>query len=353
MAYVFCTSNIGLEDVVTMEFETRMQMAGLQPCFAQVSPFGYGGQLLLAAPVSIAALLSVVRRMRSIHHIYVPQAYTTFLPDVTLADIAEFVAQIQIPEMYRAANFRVTSERYGRHTFSSMDVQREAGTVLQARYGTAVDLENFALNVRVDVWEHHCLLSLQQTRQSLAMRFRKVYQSRAALMPNVAYAMLHLAELPLQTATLLDPFCGSGTILLEAARVCPEWTLWGSDRRGDVVAGARDNARALGLADRILFQRLNARNLGHGYPVASVDAIITNPPYGLRLGGEMDFDQFYYDFLTAAHMVLKPGGRLVLLVWKRGPFNRIVRRMNGFRLRHVRMIATGQVHPGLFILDRL
>jgi putative N6-adenine-specific DNA methylase len=146
----------------------------------------------------------------------------------------------------------------------------------------------------------------------------------APLRETLAAAMLHAADWN-PTTPLLDPFCGSGTIPIEAAliarRVAPglaneqrsprayafqAWpefdaAAWrdvvthasslerpaapapiiGSDRHGGAITAALSNAERAGVAADIEFLRSPVESLT---PPAAPGALVTNPPYGVRIG---------------------------------------------------------------------
>jgi 23S rRNA G2445 N2-methylase RlmL len=112
------------------------------------------------------------------------------------------------------------------------------------------------------------------------------------------------------------------------------------------------NAAAFGVTDRMRVYEADARRLHDDLEPESLDGIITNPPYGLRLGRHQDLYELYAGFLGAAHAVLKPGGRLVLLAVKRRQLNRAVEDVGGYTIEHVRILGVDSAHPGLFVLSR-
>jgi putative N6-adenine-specific DNA methylase len=127
---------------------------------------------------------------------------------------------------------------------------------------------------------------------------------------------------------LLDPMCGSGTILLEAvcmaldiapglgrhfafeklknfdprrwqdlwqrsaARQKPKVPLpiYGSDLSGDVLKAARANFMAAGLPSVVSLKRANVLEIS---APAKEGIIVTNPPYGVRLGEQQQLAEFY------------------------------------------------------------
>ncbi|MEW6754989.1 MAG: methyltransferase [Candidatus Latescibacterota bacterium] len=351
---VFFTTNPGLEDVVAEEFHRRARAAGLEGSVVELSPFGLAGQVLARSPRSFAALEPVARTMRSVHHLLRPLHTFLLDPQRPLESIRAELLGLEVPGMRQAASFRVTTHRVGDHPFTSVDVQKVAGAALQERHGCAVDLEDFALNVRVDVFDHLCMVGLQLTRTALSTRYWREYRPRATLKTAVAYAMLQFAGLREDDdeGTLLDPFCGSGTILIEAAQVCPRLELVGCDLHAEAVEGARRNLEGLGLAHRVRVEQADARLLTRLFPAETFRAVVTNPPYGVQWGQRLNFARFYRQFLEQAYCVLQPGGHLVLLVWKRGVFTRVVHQFARFEQRHVRVVETGGLYPRVFVLRK-
>lgn len=346
------TTNMGLEDVVVDEFARRCAEAGVTVTNRDPEPFGLNSYALVTCAAPLDDLLPLARRMRSVHHVLAP-LYTFNLPATDPLDaIRVTLARWAVPAMEDADTFRVTSVRQGEHDFTSIDVQRVAGTGLQEQYDTEVDLEDYDAEVRVDVHHDRGLVSVQHTRTALSRRQIDGYTPRAALKANVAYALLHLAHLDAPPKTLLDPFCGSGTLLLEAAQHWPETQCLGADWNEDAVAGARTNAALAGVAERVQIRPSDARHLTDTFDAETADLIVTNPPFGIRLGASMNFDAFYRRVLDQMATVLRPEGRAVLLVLKQGPFNRALDATERFDVRHVRVIEIGGRYPRVFVLQK-
>jgi len=105
---------------------------------------------------------------------------------------------------------------------------------------------------------------------------------------------------------LLDPCCGTGSYLIEAALMGVE--AYGSDSDALAVAGARTNLEALGLNAEL--RQLDARRLD-AWGI-SFDAIVSDLPYGLSAStsGVMP-NQLYSEILEASALVL-PRGRVAV-----------------------------------------
>lgn len=363
MATVRVTTNQGIEDIAAEETADLLERAGLAVASVHPRPDGLAGVVTVdVGDAPIPHLADTVRRAlaraRSIYHVVLHVGEVAWIGQ-SLEDLAAEIAALPLTWMESAASFRARCSRAGEHPFHSPDVERAVGTALQARFGTAVDLEHHEVNVRVDITGSRCLCGYQLTgRKGLDRRYQWEYHPRVTLRTTVAYAMLRLAGFVEQPGDIHDPFCGSGTILLEAA-ACAEDSgsaarVSGSDWSQRAVAGCRRNLRAADRAERVPVEQGDARELAARLGPRSMDYIVTNPPFGIRLAHGTDLGALYRGFLGQAAAVLRPGGTLALLVAKRrGRFNRIVESFDEFRLEHVRVIEIGGVYPGLFVLRRV
>eukprot|EP00446_Apocalathium_sp_SHHI-4_P048690 CAMPEP_0177393572 /NCGR_PEP_ID=MMETSP0368-20130122/55039_1 /TAXON_ID=447022 ORGANISM="Scrippsiella hangoei-like, Strain SHHI-4" /NCGR_SAMPLE_ID=MMETSP0368 /ASSEMBLY_ACC=CAM_ASM_000363 /LENGTH=225 /DNA_ID=CAMNT_0018859797 /DNA_START=73 /DNA_END=747 /DNA_ORIENTATION=- len=139
---------------------------------------------------------------------------------------------------------------------------------------------------------------------------------------ELALLMANLAQLH-RGAVVLDPFAGSAGILLAAAAHCGAFCV-GAELCGRVLAGdgvGRDiaaNFLQLGLPSPELVRMDASRSAWR--PGMGVDAIVCDPPYGVREQGPdsaIAWQGMPPALLRLAAMALRPGGRLVAWVAKR------------------------------------
>lgn len=390
-----CTTNPGLEDVTGNELRAVAEQLGIAPVRIIEAPRGLRGHVLClpereapgetpsgsylnqdAAPRG--RRLSQpdpeggtgrpwYHELRSVSYAIDHLAEFNLRPDDDAEQFATALHSIEVPALEGASSFRVSSVRSGTHRFASPEIERAAGAVLQQRYGVPVNLSNCEVDVRLDVIGSHCLVGVQLNHVRLDRRFDRVYRPRVSLRASVAFALLQLGRVDVAVGrdtaaggnsagrafTILDPFCGSGTILLESASCYPDARVIGVDWESEAVDGARRNAVHNGLSDRISILHGDARALHSLLSPGSVDIIVTNPPYGIRLAKTTDFRSLYGRFLEAAYEVLKPAGKLVVLVGRRRhSFNQVARETGLWHLRHVRVIEISGVYPGVFVLQK-
>jgi len=353
------TTNPGLENVVVEETHSLFPTARLTP-----RPGGIQAQVLFEyetdKPVQSeqASGKWVVKRLQglgAVHRVISHLCHFTVGRDSeTPAHIAERLSELEVPGLAAADSFRVTTERTGNQEFRSELVQRAVGAMLVRRYDKPVKLDEPALELRVDVLERHCLVGVDHGPAAPPHRQARVFQPRITLNPVVAYAMLHVTGLLRNREadiTLLDPFVGSGTILVEAGAQLPNTALHGIEIDPTTAAGARTNIEAAGLTHRTTIQRADARLLSQRVAADSIDCIVTNPPFGVRMGKNTDFGAFYRDLLREFSVVLRPDAMVALLVGKRRYlFLESLQARSDFELCGSTLIETAGVFPELFVL---
>lgn len=198
---------------------------------------------------------------------------------------------------------------------------------LAAQLGTASAAE--PVRVRVRIHDNRCRISLDTTGTALHRRGWRLEPGRAPLREDLAHALLLVSGWD-RRSTLIDPFVGSGTILIEAAalarnlppgrgrgfafeqftshdaalwtrvresanareRAGLEFRILGRDRDAGAIAAARANAMRAGVAADL---DLAVARLSELDPTgwSGRGAVVTNPPYGLRLGSAARLPTLY------------------------------------------------------------
>lgn len=348
------TTNRGLEELVVQELERHAATAGVAGARGICRPDGLDGWVRLEAETTGETMRQLALGLRSIHHVVRPLHRFTLDAAEPLAQVRAEVAALRVPELEpEGVRFRVTTRRTGEHGFTSEEVQREAGAGVRARALREVSLKEWDVNLRVDVRGDQCLIGVQLTREPLTRRHSRPFLAHMSLQSNIAWALLRLArpERDASPDAVLDPFCGSGTILLEAGAMWPDARLYGSDTSEESAAGMRSNLAAAGLSGEARVG--DARAIAAVWEGRRFDTVVSNPPFGRRIGPNMSFESLFGDVLDGLLELTDPGARVALLVYKRGAFNRALRNRPAYVLRHARVVELGGLHPCIMVLDRL
>lgn len=182
--------------------------------------------------------------------------------------------------------------------------------------------------IQVSIHKDQALLTLDTSGTGLHKRGYRELSSAAPLQETIAAGMIYLSKWN-SDRILIDPFCGSGTIPIEAAmmgeKIAPglnrsfvsemwpaipakHWNqarqearekidtslnprlIMGTDRDGEVLGKARHHAEKAGVEDIIHFQQQDfsefATSRNYGY-------IISNPPYGERMEDPKEVEKLY------------------------------------------------------------
>ena len=329
---VILTTCFGIEDVVAKELTEKSKSSKVI-------------ELRKGRVIVDVKRLKPIFSLRSIHHVI--KLLSIFKFD-GLEDISRKISSLDFSnEIKDCEAFRITCERAGVHNFTSLDLQRIAGEIIVKKYRKKVDLKNFDTEIRVDVIDDVCYVGIQLTRESLHKRGYRIFEHPAALKPTLAYGMLRISDLR-KRDSLLDPMCGGATIPIEAALSIKPRKIFASDRNQRYIEGAKLNAEKAGVADTIIFNVKDCKDMSW---VGTVDKIVTNPPFGVRIGrGRKFLRRLYFNFLDACKEVVED--KICLLSLKSSLFKYILKKHGGFKIVHERIVSHGNIHPKLFVLEK-
>jgi tRNA (guanine10-N2)-dimethyltransferase len=130
-----------------------------------------------------------------------------------------------------------------------------------------------------------------------------------SLKPKLALLLVNLSRVK-KGQSLLDPFCGTGSVLIEAGLIgCKPI---GIDLDEKMVSGAKTNLDFYGVKAKLLVG--NALELQKYFKPNSIDGIATDPPYGRSTKiGAKSLNELYKGFFSSAFKVLKKGKFLSII----------------------------------------
>ncbi len=190
------------------------------------------------------------------------------------------------------------------------DVARKVGKALSREH--EIDLTSPELTVRALLSEKvHLFISEHEIDRKQFDR-RKVAErpffSPISLHPRYARALINLTEAK-RGDRVLDPFCGTGGIVLEAALL--GMRALGSDIDPQMVEGCRRNLEHFGVEGEVQVADIGDVPSMFG----KVGAVATDPPYGRAASTKKeDIDVLYRRGIKASAEVLSPGCRAVIVL---------------------------------------
>ena len=306
MTALFAVTSRGLEAICAREME-RHGMSVSEIGYRRVHAQASGDLLRLLALSTADDLFLEVSRWSAISHTRAAlETLRELAEQLPLRPVLAVCAQLR--PIDRRPIFSVTANFVGRRNYSSDEIKTALAAGIEASTGWVYSSDDgaAALNVRIFLEHTEALVGVRLAATPLHRRSYKQEQRPGSLKPPVAAALLEMLDLQ-PGETLLDPCCGAGTILVEAAR--RGGLAQGGDSDGDAVAATLSNAENAGVA--LSVKQWDARSL----PLTdgSVDSIACNLPWDRQIAIDGDETFFYTQLCTEMERVLAPGGRIALL----------------------------------------
>lgn len=207
----------------------------------------------------------------------------------------------------------------------------------------SVDTKNPDMRIVGFLDAHNFTVYLDTSGEALFKRGWRMETGDAPLRENLAAGLLRTSGWK-PGVPLFDPMCGSGTILIEAAQMVAgippgirrefafekfasfaedEWqeikgavranplptepSIFGSDISGDMIVMTRNNLNKAGIKFEVPLKQIEAQEIKA--PTEMPGVLLTNPPYGERIGvrgdSTVEADDMAKDFFSAFSSTLK------------------------------------------------
>ncbi len=309
----------GLEGVLCAELE----QLGAQTVVAMPGGAGFAGPFALCYRINLESRIASRVLWRVFHGSYGDEQ-----------DLYRAARELPWPDWFaarRTIKVKVSAQHCPLKSLDFVTLRIKDAVCDQFREATGArpSVDTRQPDIRIDAFLDHqdVTLYLDTSGEALFKRGLRKAVTEAPLRENLAAGILRLTGWTGQQA-LLDPMCGSGTILMEAAlmarHIAPglgrrfafekltnfdprAWrelcevsrsrqaartplVIYGSDLEGKALHAARANLEAAGLADAVALKQADVLALK---PPAGEGVLVTNPPYGVRIGEEEALAEFY------------------------------------------------------------
>ncbi|PHR61425.1 MAG: RNA methyltransferase [Robiginitomaculum sp.] len=205
-------------------------------------------------------------------------------------------------------------------------LERAISEEFDATIAKSMDEAQIVFKVRID--DNNVLISVDTSGEVLHKRGHKQAMGKAPMRETMAALLLRACQYN-GNEPVLDPMCGSGTFLIEAAEISrnmmagrarefafeklatydsaavqkirDNWKtrestqhFYGSDRNVNVIGFSNANAERAGISDMCTFTPVPISKLER--PDGPAGLVIVNPPYGARIGKKKDLFALYGAF---------------------------------------------------------
>ncbi len=245
-----------------------------------------------------------------------------------------------LPYRFSLDNVRVTKQQFN-------DVLRLAREMLTP-LGLIDSPSNYAAMLRVEadadatrIW----LVPTFETDERFAYRHSDV---GASINPVVGACLARLVRRD-SSIVIVDPTCGSGTLLIERARLDTGAMFSGIDISPTAIRAATGNVIASGLAARIAVRQSDAGDAA-AWP-ERCDEVLANLPFGHRTE-DRNLDGLYRRIVGNIGRTLAEGGRALLYTAHAKTLVALLRRTPRLAVREERRVESGGLPVGLWLVER-
>lgn len=224
-------------------------------------------------------------------------------------------------------SFKVRVRRIGNGPIARNELERNIGGIIKQSSSMPVSLDNSVYTIKLiftkpteETNEHKEVSILKYNKVIISKSIveqdkkhffdnkphKRPYFHPGSMSPKLALCMVNLARVH-ENDIVLDPFCGTGGILIEAG--CLNTKLIGSDIERHMVEGTKLNLAAENFKDfEVYWEDVRKLELNK-----KVDAVAMDPPYGISttLGGE-DTKRLYHEALISIAKYLKDDGYICM-----------------------------------------
>jgi len=269
----------------------------------------YGRAELLERDYNLAVFSSYAGVADFKNRIALSHFLSEHLASVEPLELVSFFDGLEIPRD-RSVAIRVKIAEPQKGEYDPVEITKEIGAVLSKK--TEIDLERpddrYRVVVGVKAHVGKELAEIDRTQYEKRKNRLLPFSSPISIHPRLARALINLT-VKSGRCRMLDPFCGTGTLLIEASMMGME--VFGSDISEKMVSGSESNLGKLGLQAQL--RQLDVGDISEFG--MKFDAIVTDPPYGRSSSTNKEpIKELYSRALGCFAENLVDGGRVGIIV---------------------------------------
>src|SRR5918911_3688112 len=308
MTHVFALTTRGLESTSAREIAALPGLTVTQVAYRRVA-------------AACASTLEPLLGLRTVDDVFLDVATWRGIgrPRRALATLRALSARIDLPAASRTCaglrplrtppTFAVTASFVGKRNYSTAEIKQEVAAGVESGHGWTYCRDDAAADLTIRLFIEHdvAFVGVRLGKTALSRRPYKQVHLPGSLKPPVAAALVMLVDVA-PGLRLLDPCCGAGTILVEAA--LRGAAVLGGDSDPSAVAAAQANVEAAGVSAEVWQWDAQALPIAD----ASIDRIVSNLPWGRQVAVvDAALATFYRRTGSEMRRVLAPDGRIALL----------------------------------------
>lgn len=269
------------------------------------------------------------------------------------------------------------------------EVEAEIGGFILNNISAKVNLEDPATTFFVYIAGNKLFFGIDFAVEDMGKRDYRIFSTREIIKPNVAYALVR--KTGFKNETLLDAFCLSGTINIEAALYAsntspnyfnknkffflklPKFRNFNfkkffekidkknlAEIKGHIIAidalfhninAAKKNAKIAGINKLISFSKMDVEWLDTKFDKESVNYIVSYPPHPTRININ-SIKKLYKEFFHNANFVLKSKGKIVFMLEKENSLIKDLAKEHNFKIVSEESVWQGKKEFDIIIFSK-
>ena len=271
--------------------------------------------------------------------------------------IKEKLTQIDYKKWFdKKTSFRVSCEHID-NDLNHEEIVKDVGALIinniktKQRFSPKVNLDDPDVVFYLYIYKDFCYIGTDISGRDLSKRDYRIFSSRNSIKGTIAYALLRFGNYKVGEI-LLDPFCRSGEIVIEAGLYASDFPvnyyykenfafyklkpflklnikklleeqdrkilksnskIYGYDFNQKYIMQAKRNAKIAGIQKIVTITRQDIEWVDLKQKEKNVDKIITYPPQPSKIVGEKKIAKIYQEFFYQAEYILKDNGLVVVL----------------------------------------
>jgi len=302
-----------------------------------------------------------------------------------LSEMKKVVSKLELSDwLDKKTTFRVSCKKINNEDLFSEEIARDVGALIidnikkDKKYKQKVELDNPDITFFVFVNGSKAYFGIDFSGRDLYKREYKLFAHPAALRSTIAYSLLRVGGFK-GKEVLLDPFCHSGEIPIEAAlfatnfpvnyyskekfsflkfkpfkkfdfekffkaidkKITKKASIHCFDSKVTNLNAAKKNAKIAGVNKVLSFSRMEMERLDLKLDKGKVDKIVTHPPELTRIADPKSIEKIYNEFFYQVEYVLKKNGKVVV-VSRDDSLLKDVASKNKFKVKSEREVYSGK-----------
>ncbi len=217
----------------------------------------------------------------------------------TTKSFKKILNNVSLDKFLKKKIYRVDCQREGKHGFKSVELSKEIAEFLIEKGYENVTFKNPEVVIYIFIDDKKGYIGIDFSG-NISKRDYKIFNNSRSIKGNIAYALVRESGYD-KGKTLVNPFCLSGEILIEAA-LFAKGNIFGYDSERNMVA-ARKNSKIAGINKLINFERTDKK----------ADAIIARLPETSKHKRKEFIEKIYKKFFEECKKTLKKNGRIVII----------------------------------------